>query len=74
METKILVIAAVLIAATAALAIAPSLSAGNVLATKTPHCENGGGHTKDCSSPSVKTETCTAGNPPKPNSPNCSGT
>ena len=71
METKTLVVAAILIAATAALAIAPSLSAGNVLATKTATCKNGGGQTKDCSSPSAKTETCTAGNPPKPNSPNC---
>lgn len=74
MNTKKLTLAIIIATAAAAMVIAPSLLAGNVLATKTATCKNGGGHTKDCSSPSVKTETCTAGNPPKPNSPNCSGT
>ena len=59
METKTLTIAAVIIAATAAMAIAPT-ALGQAFArtvVESQTCENHGGHTKECSSPSCDTET-----------------
>ena len=43
-----------------AVALAPILLS-QAFAVKTHSCTNGGGQTKNCSSPSVKHETCTAG-------------
>jgi hypothetical protein len=56
-----------------AVAVAPMMLS-DALAVKTKKCENRGGHEKNCSSPAAKVQTCTAGNPPRPNHPNCAGT
>ena len=60
----------------AALVLAPSLSSNTVLAKKTSRCTVGESST-ECHGNSGNTPaahiTCTAGNPPKPNHPNCSG-
>ena len=63
METRTLVIAAIIIAATAALAIAPSLS-GTVLAKKSQTCTNGqSSHTCQGNSANTPGGTTTCRNP-----------
>jgi hypothetical protein len=78
-ETKIIVIAAIIIAATVVLGLAPSLtSTALAVKTKQTTCTNGqSSHVCQGQSGTTPgatiTTSCTAGNPPKPNHPNCSG-
>ena len=70
---KTLTLAVVVTGIMIAVALAP-IMLSQAIAVKTKTCENRGGHEKDCSSPAAKVQTCTAGNPPRPNHPNCAGT
>jgi len=58
METKTLILGTVIIAAIAAVAVAPIvLNHALAARTTTTTCTNGGGHTKDCGSPPANCET-----------------